>query len=126
MAGRRTTDSRRCVTARRRNKRRNREDSRTQAARLTKGGGAEPFPLEVLKDLLGHDREHANLPLLVIFVKAFSWDILGVKAASMRPAAKKTLEEAAAGFYFGKEHKANSCARPGSVTPLFHFTDIIW
>jgi regulator of nonsense transcripts 2 len=44
-----------------------------------KGGGAEPFPLEVLKDLLGHDREHANLPLLVIFVKAFSWDILGVK-----------------------------------------------
>lgn len=46
----------------------------------TKGGGAEPFPLEVLKDLLGHDREHVNLPLLVIFVKAFSWDILGVKA----------------------------------------------
>ncbi|KAI9054790.1 hypothetical protein LZ554_001937 [Drepanopeziza brunnea f. sp. 'monogermtubi'] len=44
-----------------------------------KGGGAEPFPLEVLKDLLGHDREHANLPLLVIFVKAFAWDILGVK-----------------------------------------------
>ncbi|KFA61568.1 hypothetical protein S40285_03997 [Stachybotrys chlorohalonatus IBT 40285] len=41
--------------------------------------GAEPFPLEVLKDLLGHDREHVNLPLLVIFVKAFSWDILGVK-----------------------------------------------
>ncbi|KAK0735877.1 armadillo-type protein [Apiosordaria backusii] len=46
-----------------------------------KGGVAEPFPLEVLKDLLGHDREHANLPLLVIFVKAFSWDVLGVKAA---------------------------------------------
>ncbi|KAG4434950.1 hypothetical protein IFR05_009562 [Cadophora sp. M221] len=46
-----------------------------------KGGGAEPFPLEVLKDLLGHDREHANLPLLVIFVKAFGWDILGVKEA---------------------------------------------
>lgn len=44
-----------------------------------KGGGAEPFPLEVLKDLLGHDREHANLPLVVIFVKAFGWDILGVK-----------------------------------------------
>ncbi|KAH9222139.1 armadillo-type protein [Leptodontidium sp. 2 PMI_412] len=46
-----------------------------------KGGGTEPFPLEVLKDLLGHDREHANLPLLVIFVKAFGWDILGVKEA---------------------------------------------
>lgn len=41
------------------------------------GGSAEPFPLEVLKDLLGYDREHANLPLLVVFVKTFSWDILG-------------------------------------------------
>ncbi|KAK0629756.1 armadillo-type protein [Bombardia bombarda] len=57
----------------------------------TKGGGAEPFPLEVLKDLLGHDREHANLPLLVIFVKAFSWDVLGVKAAGAE--GRKTVEE---------------------------------
>lgn len=57
----------------------------------TKGGGAEPFPLEVLKDLLGHDREHANLPLLVIFVKAFSWDILGVKAAGAE--GRKTVGE---------------------------------
>ncbi|TVY44575.1 Regulator of nonsense transcripts [Lachnellula subtilissima] len=56
-----------------------------------KGGGAEPFPLEVLKDLLGHDREHANLPLLVIFVKAFGWDILGVKEASAE--GRKTVEE---------------------------------
>lgn len=47
--------------------------------RSNKGGGAEPFPLEVLKDLLGHDREHANLPLLVTFVKTFSWDILGFR-----------------------------------------------
>ncbi|KAH7327895.1 armadillo-type protein [Stachybotrys elegans] len=53
--------------------------------------GAEPFPLEVLKDLLGHDREHANLPLLVIFVKAFSWDILGVKPAGAD--GRKTVEE---------------------------------
>lgn len=43
------------------------------------GAAAEPFPLEVLKDLLGHDREHVNLPLLVIFVKSFSYDILGTK-----------------------------------------------
>lgn len=50
--------------------------------RSSKGGGAEPFPLEVLKDLLGHDRDHANLPLLVTFVKTFSWDILGVKKAA--------------------------------------------
>ncbi|KAK0619886.1 armadillo-type protein [Immersiella caudata] len=57
----------------------------------TKGGGAEPFPLEVLKDLLGHDREHANLPLLVTFVKTFSWDILGVRAAGSE--GRKTVEE---------------------------------
>ncbi|RKF81397.1 Regulator of nonsense transcripts 2 [Golovinomyces cichoracearum] len=43
---------------------------------------SDPFPLEVLKDLLGHDREHANLPLLVIFIKSFGWDILGIKTGS--------------------------------------------
>jgi regulator of nonsense transcripts 2 len=56
-----------------------------------KGGTAEPFPLEVLKDLLGHDREHANLPLLVVFVRAFSWDVLGVRAAGSE--GRKTVEE---------------------------------
>lgn len=56
-----------------------------------KGGAAEPFPLEVLKDLLGYDREHANLPLLVIFVKSFSWDILGVKPTGAD--GRKTVEE---------------------------------
>ncbi|KAI0401233.1 MIF4G domain-containing protein [Xylaria palmicola] len=61
-----------------------------KTASSTKGGGAEPFPLEVLKDLLGHDREHVNLPLLVMFVKAFSWDILGVKPASAE--GRKTVE----------------------------------
>ncbi|EAU32936.1 conserved hypothetical protein [Aspergillus terreus NIH2624] len=50
---------------------------------------AEPFPLEVLKDLLGHDRDHANLPLAVLFVKSFSWDILGVKPADE---GRKTVE----------------------------------
>lgn len=48
-------------------------------AAYNKSSAAQPFPLEVLRDLLGHDREHVNLPLLVVFVKAFSWDILGVK-----------------------------------------------
>ncbi|KAI0100028.1 MIF4G domain-containing protein [Nemania sp. FL0031] len=61
-----------------------------KAASSTKGGGAEPFPLEVLKDLLGHDREHVNLPLLVIFVKSFSWDILGVKPPGAE--GRKTVE----------------------------------
>ncbi|KAK8128483.1 hypothetical protein PG984_009591 [Apiospora sp. TS-2023a] len=62
-----------------------------KAPATSKGGAAEPFPLEVLKDLLGHDREHANLPLLVIFVKAFSWDILGFKSAVSD--GRKTVEE---------------------------------
>ncbi|KAI1079092.1 ARM repeat-containing protein [Whalleya microplaca] len=62
-----------------------------KSAGSTKGGGAEPFPLEVLKDLLGHDREHVNLPLLVVFVKSFSWDILGVKPAGSE--GRKTVEE---------------------------------
>jgi regulator of nonsense transcripts 2 len=47
-----------------------------------KTAGAEPFPLAVLKELLGHDRDHSNLPLLVVFVKAFSWDVLGVKSTT--------------------------------------------
>ncbi|KAF4446494.1 hypothetical protein F53441_9898 [Fusarium austroafricanum] len=59
--------------------------------RTNKGAGAEPFPLEVLKDLLGYDREHANLPLLVIFVKSFSWDVLGVKPTGAD--GRKTVEE---------------------------------
>ncbi|KAK8434510.1 armadillo-type protein [Phyllosticta citricarpa] len=52
---------------------------------------AEPFPLEVLKDMLGYDREHINLPLVVLFVKSFSWDILGVKMASSD--GRKTVNE---------------------------------
>ena len=66
-------------------------DAKVRANGVGKGGGAEPFPLEVLKDLLGHDRDHANLPLLVIFVKAFGWDILGVKEAGSE--GRKTVEE---------------------------------
>ncbi|KAH9815733.1 Up-frameshift suppressor 2 [Teratosphaeria destructans] len=44
-------------------------------------GDAEPFPLEVLKDMLSHDREHVNLPLVVLFVKTFAWDVLGSQSA---------------------------------------------
>lgn len=65
--------------------------AKEEKARAGKGGGAEPFPLEVLKDLLGHDRDHSNLPLLVIFVKAFGWDILGVKEAHAE--GRKTVHE---------------------------------
>lgn len=51
----------------------------------------EPFPLEVLKDMLGHDREHVNLPLVVIFVKSFAWDILASKPT--QPDARKSVAE---------------------------------
>ena len=47
-----------------------------------RNGDAEPFPLEVLKDLLGHDKEHINLPLVVLFVKSFGWDVLGIKSTA--------------------------------------------
>ncbi|KAB8303469.1 hypothetical protein EYC80_004888 [Monilinia laxa] len=66
-------------------------DTKAKPNGTGKGGGAEPFPLEVLKDLLGHDRDHANLPLLVVFVKAFGWDILGVREAGYE--GRKTVEE---------------------------------
>ena len=50
----------------------------------------DPFPLEVLKDLLGHDREHHNLPLAVLFVKSFSWDVLGTNGPA--DGGRKTVE----------------------------------
>jgi len=45
-------------------------------------GQAEPFPLEVLKELTAQDSQHANLPMLVQYIKTFSWDILGKKTQS--------------------------------------------
>ena len=51
-------------------------------AKTLQGSDAEPFPLEVLKDLLGHDKDHANLPLVVQFVKSFSWDVLGARSTA--------------------------------------------
>ena len=56
--------------------------SKNKTDNTARNATTEPFPLEVLKDLLGHDREHTNLPLVVNFVKAFSWDILGVESAA--------------------------------------------
>ncbi|KAF2860453.1 ARM repeat-containing protein [Piedraia hortae CBS 480.64] len=37
----------------------------------------DPLPLEALKNLLNHDRDLINLPLVVTFVKSFAWDVLG-------------------------------------------------
>lgn len=53
-------------------------------------GELEPFPLDVLKELLGRDREHVNLPLVVLFTKHFAYDILGFRA---RSTTRKTVEE---------------------------------
>ena len=58
--------------------------------RENKDGEIDPFPLDVLKDLLGRDREHSNLPLVVLFVKNFSYDLLGVKP---RSSTRKTVDE---------------------------------
>tara|TARA_R110002003_G_scaffold626_1_gene20868 strand:+ start:10261 stop:13071 length:2811 start_codon:yes stop_codon:yes gene_type:complete len=63
----------------------------TKTRTRAENADADPFPLEVLKDMLGHDREHANLPLVVIFVKAFAWDILGAKPPSAE--GRKTVNE---------------------------------
>ncbi|KAL9125094.1 MAG: hypothetical protein Q9217_005648 [Psora testacea] len=52
------------------------------ANRADGASDAEPFPLEVLKDLLGHDKEHANLPLVVLFVKIYGWDVLGIRSTA--------------------------------------------
>ena len=70
-----------------------RPDSSTKARQpqgSKEDADAEPFPLEVIKDLLGHDRDHINLPVAVIFVKTFSWDILGAKSTD--EAGRKTVE----------------------------------
>jgi regulator of nonsense transcripts 2 len=63
----------------------------TKARTRAENADAEPFPLEVLKDMLGHDRDHVNLPLVVIFVKAFAWDILGAKSSAAE--GRKTVNE---------------------------------
>ncbi|KAK2758364.1 hypothetical protein FQN54_004213 [Arachnomyces sp. PD_36] len=60
-----------------------------QPAKSDQDREAEPFPLEVLKDLLGHDRDHTNLPLAVLFVRSYAWDILGVKTVDD---GRKTVE----------------------------------
>lgn len=66
-------------------------EASTRTRARAESADAEPFPLEVLKDMLGHDREHINLPLVVIFVKAFAWDILGAKTSSAE--GRKTVHE---------------------------------
>jgi regulator of nonsense transcripts 2 len=77
-------------------------------ASAAKSGSAdgEPFPLEALKDLLGHDREHINLPLVVLFIKSFAWDILGIKPRGVD--GRKTVTEDGTTEVRGKADDATS------------------
>ncbi|KAK6343554.1 hypothetical protein TWF730_011144 [Orbilia blumenaviensis] len=60
------------------------------SATIARSGDDEPLPLEALKDILSRDREGINLPLVVLFIKTFSWDVLGVRA---RAISRKTGDE---------------------------------
>ena len=51
-------------------------------SQVAKDPNADPFPLEVLKDILGHDKDYTNLSMIALFIKAFSWDLLSVKPSS--------------------------------------------
>ena len=77
---------------------------------------AEPFPLEALKDLLRHDRDHTNLPLAVLYVKSFAWDILGVRPADE---GRKTVEADGATTtpVNGEQTSADGAAAAASAAP---------
>ncbi|EPS36318.1 hypothetical protein H072_10200 [Dactylellina haptotyla CBS 200.50] len=62
------------------------------ATTIAKTGDDEPLPLEALKDILSRDREGVNLSLVVLFIKNFAWDVLGVKA---RATSRKAGEDPA-------------------------------
>lgn len=74
---------------------------------------AESFPLEVLKELLGHDREHANLPLAVLFTKTYASEILGAKVPDE---GKKNAEA---------NGKAPESAQPVPETDIFGDSDLV-
>jgi regulator of nonsense transcripts 2 len=52
-----------------------------------------PLPLAVLKELLGKDKDHVNLPLLVAFTKNFAYDVLGVKQTNVKKPVDVTTSE---------------------------------
>jgi regulator of nonsense transcripts 2 len=54
-----------------------------------------PLPLAVLKELLGKDKDHVNLPLLVAFTKNFAYDVLGVKQTNVKKPVDVTTKEGA-------------------------------
>lgn len=76
----------------------------------------EPFPLEVLKDMLSHDREHVNLPLVVLFVKTFAWDILGSKHGKTE-GRQKIADDGATTIVSGNFDSATSTEHDDGSTP---------
>jgi regulator of nonsense transcripts 2 len=52
-----------------------------------------PLPLAVLKELLGKDKDHVNLPLLVAFTKNFAYDVLGVKQTNVKKPLEVNVED---------------------------------
>ncbi|CAK4032135.1 Regulator of nonsense transcripts UPF2 [Lecanosticta acicola] len=75
-----------------------------------------PFPLEVLKDMLGHDREHVNLPLVVLFVKTFAWDILGSRP-SKAEGRQKVAEDGATTAGHGQAESTTSTEHDDGASP---------
>jgi len=76
------------------------DPSKTTASKPTvKGKKTEfetdnsPLPLAILKELLGKDRDHVNLPILVAFVKNFAYDVLGVKQTNVKKPVDVNVEE---------------------------------
>lgn len=76
----------------------------------------EPFPLEVLKDMLGHDRDHVNLPLVVLFVKTFAWDILGSSSA-VKEGRKRVAEDGSTSVANGNFESATSTEDEDASVP---------
>ena len=76
---------------------------------------AEPFPLEVLKDVLGHDKDHVSLPLAVSFVKTFAWEILGVPSTVGRRTSDEVNEIKESPSGTDEDGQPSTAAKPSSV-----------
>ena len=92
------------------------------AVKVDKSIDAEPFPLEVLKDLLGHDKEHINLPLVVLFVKSFAWDVLGIKSTApegrKRPESNSTTAAGSEAGYLSSAEEDAIAATTADDPPM--------
>jgi regulator of nonsense transcripts 2 len=88
---------------------------KARTVRTDAAADPEPFPLEVLKDMLGHDRDHVNLPLVVIFVKSFAWDILATRPAQAD--GRKTVAEDGSTATTVNDNEANTSQDPPLCPP---------